>query len=257
MPPLGAPPHVEGECHDHEHEAQRQERGDLEDQVLHDRVVQRMKGTQELRRETTLPDLEFELERVPGNAEVVHERQRDVVRGEVAGGVAADAASLSRGDRRPRREEDDRPDDREQHPEQRLDAVLRRSLDLRDEQLAIDPDHAVASASGRSSENTLSMTSSIGGSSTLMSASWSPSSRTRRAVRSPACARGTWIVATLSLLDTTSPNAARSPTSPRNVTVMRLYGAIRSARSASAPSYRSTPRWITMTRRQSATTSSM
>src|SRR6185503_6851211 len=183
--------------------------------------------------------------------------QRDVVRGEVARRVAADAAALRVRHSCPGGKEDHWPDDREEHPEHGLDPVLRGGLDLRDEQLAIDPDHAVASASGRSEVKTLSMTSSIGGSSTLMSASWSPSSRTSRAVRSPACVRGTWIVAVLSVLETTSPNAARSPTSPRSVTVMRLYGAIRSARSASAPSYRSTPWWMTMTRRQSATTSSM
>src|SRR6266850_472544 len=181
-----------------------------------------------------------------------HDRERDVVRGEVRRGVAADAAALCVRHGGPSGEEDDRTDDREQHPQHGLDAVLRRGLDLRHEQLPVDPDHAVASASGRSDENTLSMTSSIGGSSTLMSASWSPSSRTSRAVRSPACVRGTWIVATFSLLDTTSPNVERSPTVPRSVTVMRLYGAIRSARSASAPSYRRTPWWMTITRRQSA-----
>src|SRR3982074_3889511 len=97
--------------------------------------------------------------------------QGDGVRGEVARRVATDATTLRGRHRGPGGGEDDRTDDREQHPEHGLDAVLRRCLDLSDEQLAIDPDHAVASASGRSDANTLSMTSPIGGSSTLMSAS--------------------------------------------------------------------------------------
>src|SRR5438270_458070 len=146
------------------------------------------------------------------------------------------AAALRGGYRGPGGEENHRTDDREEHPQHGLDPVLRRGLDLRDEQLPIDPDHAIASASGRSDAKTLSMTSSIGGSSTLMSASWSPSSRTSRAVRSAACERGTWIVAMFSLVETTSPYVERSPMVPRSVTLMRLYGAIRSARFASAPS---------------------
>src|SRR5688500_2115071 len=128
--------------------------------------------------------------------------EADEVRREVADRESTDPAALRRGDGGPRREEDDRPDDRKEHPEQRLDPVLRGLLQSRDEQRAVDAEerHRAVPTSSRASgwssfspEKTRSMTSSIGGSSSERSASESPRSRTRRAVVSAACARGTRI----------------------------------------------------------------
>src|SRR3981081_1691709 len=175
MPPFTMPLDVESSSDNGADDQERNERRRLAAAVIGHRGVKRRQRAQELRRQAALSDLELELERVPRRRQMPDDRQRDVIPGEVGRRVAADAAALRVRDGGPGREEDHGADDREEHPQHGLDAVLGRGLDLRDEQLAVDPDHAVASASGRSDAKTLSMTSSIGGSSTLMSASWSPS----------------------------------------------------------------------------------
>src|SRR3989442_5557263 len=127
-----------------------------------------MQRPQELRREPTHPHLELEVVRVPAHRQIAHERETDVVGGEVADVVCADLAALRVRDRYPRREEDHRAYDREQHPEDRLHAIRGGRLDLGDEERAVRANHALTIVC--SVVKTRSMTSSIGGSSTQMSA---------------------------------------------------------------------------------------
>src|SRR5207253_8728930 len=143
-----------------------------------------MERPQQLWREAAHAHLELEVVRVPAHGEIAHERQADVVGSEVADVVGPDLSALRLRDRDPRREEDHRPDDREQHPEDRLHAVLRGSLDLRDEERAVHAAHALTTVC--SAVKTRSMTSSIGGSSTAMSARRPPRSFPSLAVRSGA-----------------------------------------------------------------------
>src|SRR2546423_518218 len=139
-----------------------------------------------------------------------------------------DRAAIRRRDRDPRGEEDDRADDREEHPEQRLDPVRGHLLESGEQQGAIGPDqrHHVATGSSFSPEKTRSMTSSIGGSSSDRSASASPRSATRRAVRAGASARGTRsFTRPAPSLDTTSPYRDRSTRAApsRSVAPTTLY----------------------------------
>src|SRR4029077_19198548 len=103
------------------------------------------------------------------------------------------------------REEDHRADDREQHPEDRLHAIRRGRLDLRDEKGAVRADHALTVVC--SDVKTRSMTSSIGGSSTEISARRLPRSFTSLAVRSGATCRSTRNMTRPSSRDPTVPYA--------------------------------------------------
>src|SRR5438132_712905 len=181
-------------------------------------------GAQDVRRVAARAHDELECVRVPAGGEVAHKRQSDVVSGEVPHVISADLATLRIGHRDPRGEEDDRPDDREEHPEDRLDPVLRRRLNLRDQKRPIRADHALTVVC--SDVKTRSMTSSIGGSSTEMSARRSRRSLTRRAVRSGATCRSTRKVTRPSPRETTVPYASRSVVEAApscNVAVVTLY----------------------------------
>src|SRR5205809_628150 len=81
---------VEGERDEHEDDPERDDRGELPHDVLDDRVVDRMQRPQQLRRQPAHPHLELEVVRVPAHRQIAHERETDVVGGEVADVVWAD-----------------------------------------------------------------------------------------------------------------------------------------------------------------------
>src|SRR6185437_2249232 len=137
----------------------------------------------------------------------------DVVRREIARGVRPHRAALGRDDGVPGGEEDHRPHQVADEPEDHLHPILDRVLKAGQEEGAVGADHGArpgssepaAPAGIRSPLKTRSITSSIGGSSTEKSARWVWKSRTRRAAASGAPSRGTRRTTRPSSEEATSP----------------------------------------------------
>ena len=194
---------IERDRDEDEDDRERDDRRELPHKVLDDRVVDRMQGPEQLRRQAAHPHLELEVVGVPAHCQVAHERETDVISREVADVIRADLAALRVRHRDPCSEENHRPDDREQHPEDGLHPVLRSRLDLGHQEGAICADHALTVVC--SDVKTRSMTSSIGGSSTEISARRLPRSFTSLPVRSGATCLSTRRVTRPSSRETTVP----------------------------------------------------
>ena len=131
LPGLQREAHVERD-HDEDQHGHEPDRGEaLPDDVLRDRVVDRMERPYQARRELAHPDLELELVLAPGRDEVHDHGQDHVVRREIGRREGADGPAARDGHRAPRGQEDDRPHDREEEIQEHREPVLRRDLQLR------------------------------------------------------------------------------------------------------------------------------
>src|SRR4051794_1453244 len=204
-------------------------------------VMHRVDRAEQLRGELALADPPLPAERREDDVERADERPDDVVRGDLSRCRSVDRAAVLVRDRLPHDEIDHRLGDHPDRVHVRRGAVLELRLDLRphprDVEVEIGPERRLLNAHDA---KTCSITSSIGGSSTVRSCT--SFSASRRAVAADVSLRGTCI-------RSVSPSASTAS--------IVLYAPKRSASASSCPSNRMFPWWMTMTRLHSASTSAM
>ena len=179
-----------------------------------DVVMDRVHRPQELAGELALANAPLPAERREDEVHVANERPDDVIRGDLSGRQPADRAAGVLGDRRPDDEVDDGLGDHAQQVHVRRGAVLELRRHLRAHRRQVEVDERAGTPflrqrggrgahSAASCLKTSSMTSSIGGSSTLRSST--SCSASRRAVTRAVSALGTRSVTTSPSRWITSP----------------------------------------------------
>src|SRR5687767_3377178 len=204
----------------------------------------------------------------PREGPVIDEHRGDEIRGEVSRVEAPHHAALRPRYRAPDYEVDSRLEDHANEPDHKRDAVLHlhreRELEPGLVRLEQCPHTRTGSRSVPSAGapagwalpvKTCSITSSIGGSSTVRSAIGTLASR--RSVTRAVSLFSTRSVIRPSSALTTSPKRDRSAVPSASSTTIVLCGEKRFTSSLNSPSKSSWPWWMTITRLHSASTSSM